>query len=97
MDLSVTLDERMAVYAPVIATVTAAVMKATPKRFDKKRFGPIVSIAIGVAVVVVVDALWQPFVIGEAIVKGLLIATMTSGLYDTAKAGKAIITKTEEE
>lgn len=97
MDISVTLNERMALYVPIIAVVTAAVMKATPERFDKKRFGPLISLAIGVIVVVVVDTLWQPFAIGEAIVKGLVVAAMTSGVYDTAKAGRAIIAKTEEE
>jgi len=88
MDLKIAIDERLAAYVPIIAAITGILMRFTPDSFDKKRFGPPVNFVVGVIVVVVVDALWGSFVPCEAILKGLLVAAMTSGLYDTGKAVK---------
>jgi len=90
MNLQLAVDQRLAIYIPVIGAVTGAIMKFTDDWFDRKRFGPLVNFVVGVMVVVIVDALWGPFVAREAILKGLLVAASTSGLYDTVKAGIAI-------
>lgn len=89
MDPKLALDERMAVYTPIILAITGVIMKFTPATFDKARFAPLVSFVVGVATVVIVDALWGPF--GRiSILKGLLMGAISSGLYDTGKAVKTI-------
>jgi len=66
-------------------------MRVTPKRLDKQRFAPLINLVVGIIVVVIVDSLWKPFALGQAIVKGLLVAAMTGGGYDMLKAGKSIV------
>lgn len=96
MSPGVAIDERFAVYVPIIAVVTGIFMKVTPPSFDKKRFGPLINFVVGVAVVVVVDILWGSFA-RMSVLKGLLVAASTSGLYDTGKAVKAIATNRKDE
>lgn len=96
MSPGVAIDERFAVYVPIIAVVTGIFMRVTPAGFDKRRFGPLVNFAVGIVVVVVVDLLWGAFA-KMSVLKGLLVAASTSGLYDAGKSVGAIAKNKEDE
>jgi phosphotransferase system glucose/maltose/N-acetylglucosamine-specific IIC component len=90
MDPKIALDERMAVYTPIILTITEVIMRLAPRTFDKTRFAPLVSFVVGIVTVIVVDVLWGPF--GRmSVLKGLLMGVFSSGLYDAGKSVKAIV------
>ena len=78
----------------VLATaITEFIMKITAGWFDKKRFGPLVSLASGI----VASVLWQIFMpdttMKMAVGRGFIIGFGGAGLFDNLKAGKNLLIK----
>ena len=81
-------DTNMAILLVVSTGIaTTAVMRFTPEKFDKRRFGFPVSVITGMALSVLV---WGPGLVTNWL-RGLVIGAVASGGYDGCKSMKAII------
>jgi len=93
MDIQgLTLEPYLLAFIPLINFLTYIVFRATPKTFNNKRFGPLVSLVVGI-IVSILDSFWHPFGICGAILRGMILAGVSNGIYDNVKSGKSIINK----
>jgi hypothetical protein len=90
MDIQgLTLEPYLLAFIPLINFLTYIVFRATPKTFNNKRFGPLVSLVVGI-IVSILDSFWHPFGICGAILRGMILAGIANGIYDHIKSGKYI-------
>lgn len=90
------LDLYNLIYIPLIIFLTYAIMTALPVSINAKKFGPLISVFVGI-LISILDVIYDP--LGEnvsimgAIIRGLIAAAAANGVYDHFKAGSAIIKK----
>lgn len=92
METGLVLEPYVMAYIPCIGFITYALFKATPSWLSEARFGPLVSLIVGI-LVSVLDAWWHPFSPAAAVVRGLVLAAISNGAYDHIKAGAKVATK----
>ena len=86
------LEPYLLAFIPLINFLTYIIFKVTPKTFNNARFGPLVSLGIGI-IVSVLDSFWHPFNIFASILRGMILAGIANGIYDNIKSGKSLINK----
>jgi hypothetical protein len=90
MDIQgLTLEPYLLAFIPLINFLTYIIFKVTPKTFNNKKFGPLVSLGISI-IVSILDSFWHPFNIWASVLRGMILAGIANGIYDHIKSGKSI-------
>ena len=96
----INLDLYNLVYIPLIAFLTYMITCALPEGISAKKFGPLISVVIGIAISVA-DGLYntagESIPISAAVIRGIIAAAVTNGVYDHYKSGKALVNKEKAE
>lgn len=76
----------LASLAVASGVVTECVMRFfTPSKFDRKRFGLLVSVASGIIVSIAWALVYKDASVGQAAIRGLFVAGTASGIFDAVK------------
>lgn len=78
--------------AAIVAFVTEMIMKATPEKFDRNRFAPLCNLVLALGLSITEGVLKSGIGIYDAIIRGLIMAMGSAGVYDITKTygGKVV-------
>ena len=92
----INLDLYNLIYIPLIGFLTYMVICVLPERINAKKFGPLISVLVGIAISVA-DGLYgntgESINVITAVIRGIIAAAVTNGVYDHYEAGKELAKK----
>lgn len=88
LPLGIKLTPLVLAYIPLIAYITSLVMKLTPAKFDKARFGQLISLVVAIAFSVV-DGIATHLGVPAMLIRGIAFAVVANSGFDALKSVRA--------